>query len=398
MSVYFDLLALSVYRGVFSRPVGNALLHAAKTLESNDPEPRIAACGELAAVLAKQDALSSLLSALAKEVLSDESPLAVTAAAHQTLSAETAEAAKRDLAALYNAAVAVGEVSASPLLPTIGNTPAEAPLDRPWGEQCEALSAWHATHGCGEFVFNTAFLWRNGSMKAVEHIDPIRLSDLKGYEQQQATACDNTLAFLDGFPANNVLLYGDRGTGKSSTVKAILNEYADRELRMIEVPKEYLHELPDLTDRLAQLPMKFIIFIDDLSFSGNDDNFSALKAVLEGGLATRPQNVLIYATSNRRHLVRERFDDREGNEVHAADTVQESVSLSDRFGITLTYIHPDQRRFTEMIRLMAEDMDIHLTDDRIYDISQKLISGRGARSPRFARQYLIDLKHRLTEL
>ena len=141
--------------------------------------------------------------------------------------------------------------------------------------------------------------------------------------------------------------------------------------------------------------MKFIIFIDDLSFSGNDDNFSALKAVLEGGLATRPQNVLIYATSNRRHLVRESFDDRNGNEVHAADTIQESVSLSDRFGITLTYIHPDQRRFTDLIRQMAEDMDIPLTDQQVYDISQKLISSRGARSPRFARQYLIDLKRQL---
>lgn len=395
MSVYFDLLSLSVCRGVLRRPIGQRLLAATKTLDSDNLEARVAAFGELAEELAALHALDSLPSALATELLSEETPFAVAAAAGKPLPEASEAALRRDLAALYAATEAVSRATADATLPTIGNRPAAAPLDRPWGEQAEALRAWHAKNGCGEFVFHTAFLWRNGGMKAVEHIDPIRLSDLKGYEQQQETARTNTLAFINGFPANNILLYGDRGTGKSSTVKAILNEYADRELRMIEVPKEFLRELPDLTDRLAGLPMKFIIFIDDLSFSGNDDNFSALKAVLEGGLATRPQNVLIYATSNRRHLVRESFDDRNGNEVHAADTIQESVSLSDRFGITLTYIHPDQRRFTDLIRQMAEDMDIPLTDQQVYDISQKLISSRGARSPRFARQYLIDLKRQL---
>ncbi|MBQ3133813.1 MAG: ATP-binding protein [Clostridia bacterium] len=391
MNNYQRLLALSVYRGVLRRPIGRALLAVAKAQIGDQADALIEARGALAEELANGHHLNSLLTALGLEVLSEENAFTVTAAAGDAVPAETMQAAAHDLAALYDTAVAVTTDTTPPLL---GNQPADAPLDRPWGEQTEALVRWHSKNGCGEFVFHTAFLWRNGSMKAVEHIDPIRLSDLKGYEMQQATACDNTLAFINGYPANNILLYGDRGTGKSSTVKAILNEYADRELRMIEVPKEYLHELPDLTDRLSALPMKFIVFIDDLSFSGNDDNFSALKAVLEGGLATRPQNVLIYATSNRRHLLRESFDDRDGSELHAADTIQESVSLSDRFGITLTYIHPDHQRFIEMIRLMAADMDMPLTDEQLYTIAQELSSRRGARSPRYARQYLIDLKHK----
>ena len=398
MSSYHELLALSVYRSVIRRPVGSALLNAVKAFSGGSTEQQLDAMGALAEVLSRTGQLHSILTALAAEVLSEENALTVAAAGHQELPTETLAAAKRDLAALYNAAILVSRhTETNATMPTIGHTAAAAPLDAAWGDQAEALMAWHGKNGCGEFVFHTAFLWRNGSMQPVEHIDPIRLCDLKGYEVQQAVARDNTEAFLNGYPANNVLLYGDRGTGKSSTVKAILNEYADRELRMIEVPKEYLHELPDLTDRLATLPMKFIIFIDDLSFSGNDDNFSALKAVLEGGLATRPDNVLIYATSNRRHLLRESFDDRDGSEVHAADTIQESVSLSDRFGITLTYIHPDHRRFVEMIRLMAEDMDLPLTDDELYTVAQELTSRRGARSPRYARQYLIDLKHKRTE-
>ena len=376
---------------MLGRPIGRALFAVAKAQAADEPDALIEARGALGAALCEGHHLDSLPTALALEVLSDENAFTRSAAGGDPIPAETLQAAAADLSALYDAASAASETA---VLPVIGGKPAAAPLDRPWGEQVQTLVAWHGKNGCGEFVFHTAFLWRNGAMKAVEHIDPIRLTDLKGYEMQQATACDNTLAFINGYPANNILLYGDRGTGKSSTVKAILNEYADRELRMIEVPKEYLHELPDLTDRLSALPMKFIVFIDDLSFSGNDDNFSALKAVLEGGLATRPQNVLIYATSNRRHLLRESFDDRDGSELHAADTIQESVSLSDRFGITLTYIHPDHQRFVEMIRLMANDMEMPLTDAQLYDVAQELTSRRGARSPRYARQYLIDLKHK----
>ena len=280
-------------------------------------------------------------------------------------------------------------------LPGWGSAPAAAPLDRPWGDNTEALAAYHRVHGCGRFYKHIAFLWRAGELLPVEHPDPIRLSNLKGYEYQRRIAIDNTLTFLNGFEANNMLLYGDRGTGKSSTVKALLNEYADKGLRMIEMPKEYLRELPDLTGYLAGTPMKFIIFIDDLSFSSNDDNFAALKAVLEGGLASRPDNVIIYATSNRRHLLKETFSDRQGDEVHHGDTVQESVSLSDRFGISLTFLMPDKQRFLEIVEQMAEDHGLQTDKQRLLAAAERWALERGARSPRYARQFIADAQARL---
>src|SRR5699024_437784 len=145
-----------------------------------------------------------------------------------------------------------------------------------------------------------------------------------------------------GLPANNCLLYGDRGTGKSSTVKALLNEYYTQGLRVIEMPKEYLMDFPYLVDQIASIPMKFIIFIDDLSFSQQDGTYAALKSVLQGGLAAKPANSLIYATSNRRHLLRENFADRNGDDLHRNDTIQESLSLADRFGLTINFMLPDK--------------------------------------------------------
>ena len=194
-----------------------------------------------------------------------------------------------------------------------------------------------------------------------------------------------------------MLLYGDRGTGKSSTVKALLNEYASKGLRMIEMPKEFLRQLPDLTGYLAGLPMKFIVFIDDLSFSSDDDHFAALKAVLEGGLASRPDNVLIYATSNRRHLLRETFSDRSGDEVHHADTVQESVSLSDRFGISLTFLLPDKQRFLEIVEQIAHDRGLDVERDVLLQAAERWALERGARSPRYARQFVADAQARLAQ-
>ena len=164
---------------------------------------------------------------------------------------------------------------------------------------------------------------------------------------------------------------------------------------MIEMPKEYLSQLPDLTGYLAAIPMKFIVFIDDLSFSDNDDNFAALKAVLEGGLASRPDNVLIYATSNRRHLLKETFSDREGDEVHHADTVQEAVSLSDRFGISLTFLMPDRQRFLEIVEQIARDKGLEVERQQLLAAAERWALERGARSPRYARQFIADAQARL---
>ena len=262
------------------------------------------------------------------------------------------------------------------------------------------VTDYYRRYGYGVFAMNRAFRIsrRDGGpveFLPISNVDDVRLSDLLGYEDQKRELRRNTEAFLEGRAANNVLLYGDAGTGKSTSVKALINEYYDRGLRMIEI---YKHQFGDLSAILAQVKernYRFIIFIDDLSFADDDDNFAALKAVLEGGLASRPDNVLIYATSNRRHLLRETFSDRAGDEVHHADTVQEAVSLSDRFGISLTFLMPDKQRFLDIVEQIAEDRGLRVERQALLDAAERWALERGARSPRYARQFIADAQARL---
>ena len=397
-----ELLGVSVYRKVLVQPVSAALLKLMEAAVGEDPAKLCESWGALCSTLAHTGRLDSLPAAVAEEVLRDDNAFSAALSAGEAAAPLLEAAALRDLRVLYRAAQVTAEELASiweepaiASLPRWGSAPAPSPMERPWGGSPETLAAYHKAHGCGRFVSHIAFLWRDGALLPVEHPDPIRLSQLKSYEYQRQIAVDNTLAFLNGFEANNMLLYGDRGTGKSSTVKALLNEYAPMGLRMIEVPKEYLRQLPDLTGYLSGLPMKFIIFIDDLSFSRDDDNFGALKAVLEGGLASRPENVILYATSNRRHLLRETFADRDGDEVHHADTVQESVSLSDRFGISLTFLLPDKQRFLDIVAQMAEDRGLQVERQTLLDAAERWALERGARTPRYARQFIADAQARL---
>lgn len=403
--LWMKCLSLSVYRQVKEQPVTKAAVSLVEALAGGDGGKICDSWGNLCAVLAAADCLDSLPGAIAEEVLGDDNVFSAALSSGQKVPERLAQAALRDLDVLWQVA-GLSPIQAAALiadchevaetLPQWGNLPAAAPMDKRWGKNLEALESYHAVHGCGRFSKHIAFLWRDGQLLPVEHPDPIRLHNLKGYEYQRQIAVDNTRAFLNGFEANNMLLYGDRGTGKSSTVKALLNEYAGEGLRMIEMPKEFLRQLPDLTGYLAGLPMKFIVFIDDLSFSAGDDNFAALKAVLEGGLASRPENVIIYATSNRRHLLRETFGDRQGDEVHHADTVQESVSLSDRFGISLTFLMPDKQRFMEIVEQIASDRGLQVDKDTLLAAAERWALERGGRSPRYARQFIADAEARLS--
>lgn len=397
--LYMSLQGLTVYRRLLTRPVTGALVDVIHAAADQDDVTFCRAWGHLCAVLIDHGQFDSLPAAVASEVLGDDNRFVAVVAARESVSPALEAAARQDLHTLYQAATLPDDLSvicpAAPSLPRFGINSAPPPMDCPWDEQLEAIAAYHAAHGCGRFSSHKAFLWRSGRLLPVEHPDPIRLHQLKDYEYQRQVAMDNTRAFLNGFSANNMLLYGDRGTGKSSLVKALLNHFADRGLRMIEVPKEYLRELPDLTDLLAGVPMKFIIFIDDLSFSQNDDNFGALKAVLEGGLAARPANVLIYATSNRRHLLRETFADRQGDEVHHADTIQEAVSLSDRFGISLTFLIPDKERFLSIVAQLADDRGLDVDREALLAAAERWALERGSRSPRYAKQFIADTEARL---
>ncbi len=233
-----------------------------------------------------------------------------------------------------------------------------------------------------------------GQVLPVGNPDPVRLSDLVDYEREKAVILGNTQALLEGKPAANMLLTGDAGTGKSSTVKAVANELWQQGLRILEVRKEQLHLLPEVLAQLRENPLKFILFIDDLSFETNDDNFSALKAMLEGSVTAKSRNVAIYATSNRRHLVKERFADREGDEIHRRDAMQETVSLSERFGLQVTFQRPDKATYLNIVRRLAEDAGLQLEDQDLCAQAERFALARSSRSARAARQFIDELLSR----
>lgn len=245
--------------------------------------------------------------------------------------------------------------------------------------------------GYGKFAAHHVFLLENGTLAPVAHPDPIALSSLVGYERERGIVLENTRALLRGKPAANLLLTGDAGTGKSSTIKAVANALAPEGLRLAELRRDQLPLLPQLLTELAENPMKFILFIDDLSFLTDDESFNALKAALEGGVSARSRNVVIYATSNRRHLVKERFTDREGDDVHCADTLQELKSLSDRFGRQITFQKPDKAAYLHIVEQLAEASGLVMEQKTLDAYAERLALERGGRSARLARQVVDQL-------
>lgn len=269
---------------------------------------------------------------------------------------------------------------------------------KPWGASSGRLTEFYGMYGSGIFARFKGFIWErtgdHGSLRGVVDPDPVRLSDFIGYELQRNEIVENTLRFIRGFPANNLLLYGDRGTGKSSTVKALLNEYHTLGLRLIEVPKELMHDFGQILRIIRNRPQKFIIFVDDLSFDDVESSYTALKAVLEGSLESRPANLLVYATTNRRHLVRERFSDRTGmggdanDDIHAADTMEEKLSLADRFGMTITFTAPDQEEYLRIVEGLAAKRGLSVDRDIIRKKAIQWEMLYNGRSPRTAWQFI----------
>ena len=243
-------------------------------------------------------------------------------------------------------------------------------------------------YGYGIYAKNHMFRIDNGKIVPVLHPDETMLSDLIGYEREKKTVLDNTKALLEGRAAANILLTGDAGTGKSSTLKAVANELYKEGLRIIEVRKEQLREIPVILDELSDNPLKFILFIDDLSFQKDDDNFSALKAILEGSVSAKSKNVVIYATSNRRHLVKEKFSDREGDDIHFNDTIQEIISLSDRFGIHITFNKPNKETYLDIVRSLADKKGIKYNPDELEIKAEQFALEKGSRSARAAKQFV----------
>lgn len=251
----------------------------------------------------------------------------------------------------------------------------------------ERIAGIHIT-GYGMFARYRMFTVKNGSLVPVRHPDTQTMDQLPGYEKERAKVIANTEALLSGKPVNNVLLYGDAGTGKSSTVKAIVNAYWNRGLRLVEVKKNQLYQIPDITEELSHNPLKFILFIDDLSFSSNDNDFAALKAILEGSVNGHSDNFAVYATSNRRHLIKENWEDRNGSDLHESDTRQELMSLSARFGLTVTFFQPDKARYLDIVHKLATQYGIDIPQDQLDILAEAHATRSGGRSPRVARQFI----------
>lgn len=259
------------------------------------------------------------------------------------------------------------------------------------GVDIKRLSGFYRKNGCGMFARYKAFVWRDGDIRPVVHPDRVEIDNFIGYERQRTQVIENTKAFVEGRSCNNCLLYGDMGTGKSSTVKAVGNNFRKDGLRIVEMPKERLMDFPLLVDKIASLPMKFIIFIDDLSFQSQDKNYTSLKAVLEGGLAARPDNALIYATSNRRHLIKESWADRDTDDVNRRDNMQETLSLSDRFGLSVCFSNPDKKEYLEIVFALADRAGINMESEKLAVLAERFALGRGGRSPRCAKQFIETL-------
>lgn len=259
----------------------------------------------------------------------------------------------------------------------------------------DAVVTFYKKYGVGMFGLNKAFriVEKNGEpdFVPINNLDKVVLDDLTGYEIQKKKLIDNTEAFVNGREANNCLLYGDAGTGKSTSIKAILNEYYDRGLRMIEIYKHQFKYLSQVISHVKNRNYRFVIYMDDLSFEEFEIEYKYLKAVIEGGMETRPDNVLIYATSNRRHLIRETWNDRSDmdQELHRSDTMQEKLSLVYRFGITINFSKPSQKEYFEIVRNLAKKYpQITLSDEELCAQANKWELSHGGTSGRTAQQFI----------
>ena len=256
----------------------------------------------------------------------------------------------------------------------------------------EDLTAFYREYGCGLFARYRAFVWDRGALIPVEEPDCPRPEELLGYELQRNQVIANTKSMLEGNRVNNVLLFGDGGTGKSATVKSMLYRPGFEDLRLIEVQKQGLGDMPSLIRTLAGRRQKFILFIDDLAFDQDDNTYSVMKTILEGGLERRPANVAIYATSNRRHLVRQSFSDRAGDEVDAFETISEKTALAERFGLRIPYLTMSKVEYLALVEHLARLSGVEMEKELLHAQAMTWEIRHAGRTPRTAQQFIASLK------
>ncbi len=412
--LYQQASSLLLYQSVFENEIGKVFLNLLATLDrqNNNSAPNLLqAYGNWFKNLATNK--QSWQDYLIKQILQNDNPFSqqVQTVSLQHLPQSLVSAAKYDLQILNNIYRCSAEqisqwiqTASSLSVPPIAwnletSTPSFLHQTHNWTDALEELANYYRQNGTGIFAKYRAFRWQQEQLIGIAHPDPIQLTEIAGYEDQKETLVKNTEFLLDGFTALNVLLYGSRGSGKSSLVKGLLQAYGDKGLRLIEVAKSELKNLPIILEQLRDRPQKFIIFVDDLSFEEDDDAFKALKVVLEGSLTARANNVVVYATSNRRHLIREFFDDRprpkDADEIHSWDTVQEKLSFSDRFGLTLTFEPANQDTYLNIVRHLAVQAKIEIDREELEFRAKQWATRHNGRSGRTARQFIDFLEAEL---
>jgi len=380
-----SLHSLVIFRSLLYDPVIkrlSALLEAGgDTIETIDKYAGLAA-----ELFMKTENLSEYV---LKCVLEDENVYIVKRAQGENISDEIENCLNRELAILEDIALIQSKE-------IIAKIEYDANLPEWKTEKLDFEKAYRkrlnniAAVGYGVFSKHSSFRLKDEELVPVKSTDPVRLSDFRGYEQQRDMVVKNTLALLQGKPAANVLLYGDAGTGKSSTVKAIVNEYHAKGLRLIEISKKQVAHISGVMEKLKKNPLKFILFIDDLSFANENDDLYELKAALEGSVSAKSLNTAIYATSNRRHLIKETFSDRQGDEVHRNETMQELLSLSGRFGLRVGFMAPAKGEYLKIVHDLKDMYDVDIDDEELNLLAEQYAFG--GRSPRVARQLMEHLK------
>ena len=380
------LSTLTVFRNLLKKDELSVLL---ALLKAESTDERLTLYGEFVSLLAKSGGVFSEV--LKKLITEDENPYIKAVASGKKVAASLEANLKEELKLFTELSRVTPEVFREAwqyegYLPLFDNESTD------FEEFYEYRIKNVATLGYGIFATHSMFRIENNKIVPVEVADSISIDSFVGYENERKQVLENTKALTEGRPAQNVLLCGDAGTGKSSTVKACANFYRDRGVRLIELRKDQLFALSYVMGTIAENPLKFIIFIDDLSFNKNDDCFSMLKAVLEGSAVSRSGNAVIYATSNRRHIVKESFADRTGtDDVHRNDTMQELLSLSDRFGLTVYFQKPNRGLYLDIVHELAERNGITLEKSQLDVKAEAFALARGSRSPRAAEQFIKSL-------
>jgi len=380
-----QLNALSVFRSILETDVVSSLQKLFYAIDKGSLEEQLFNYGAFTKALYEDG--GDLTEFVKKFVLEDENLFLRRQLEKQPVSDAIRQCLSEELSALQKLSELTPEeiqkhIDYSGYLPCWDVSPAD--LRKAYMDMLETLPVT----GHGIFAKYRAFKVKDGRLIPVKHADMQSIHQLYGYARERNQVLENTRALAEGKPASNVLLYGDAGTGKSSTIKACANEFYGRGIRLVEFNKNQLAEIPEIIEQLADNPLKFIFYIDDLSFGANDDAFSALKGILEGNVTSYSKNIAIYATSNRRHLVKESMEARQGSDLHLNDTLQETMSLSARFGLTITFSKPEKDLYLEIVKSLADEYGIEAEEETLFRKAEAFAIRSNGRSPRTAKQFI----------